>query len=138
MRVSKDALSNLEQSSGEAPMKKLRLVEDQVIAEEEMVADPPLRHRRKRRRRVEGETPRARRTRDDATTTPVPDSEMETETDMEVTEVDDNFNTEMGLHPERDATDPRQRELEILGKRERESQEIEERLHNLGGILCKK
>ena len=42
MRVSKDALSNLEQSSGEAPMKKLRLVEDQVMAEEEMVADPPL------------------------------------------------------------------------------------------------
>jgi hypothetical protein len=63
---------------------------------------------------------------------------METETDMEVTEVDDNFNTEMGLRPERGATDPRQRELELLGKREREGREMEERLHNLGSILCKK
>ena len=42
------------------------------------------------------------------------------------------------MHPERGATDPRQRELELLGKREREGRDIEERLHNLGGILCKK
>ena len=60
--------------------------------------------------------------------TNAPDSEMETETDMEVTEVKDNVNTEMGLHPERGATDPRQRELELLGKREREGRDMEERL----------
>ena len=97
LRVSKEALSILEQSSGEAPLEKLRLVEDQVIAEEEIVADTPLRPRRKRRRRVEG-------TRDDATVTQVLDSEMETETDMEAMKIDDNDITSV-LHPERGAED---------------------------------
>lgn len=83
------------------------------------------------------EPPRARRTRDDATISPVPDSEMETETDMEVTAIDYNDITSAS-HPERDAEDRKQCELELAGKRERIDREMAERLASPGCIICKK
>ena len=86
-------LTQLEQSTGEAPGKRQRLAEDLIndevfVLDEEIVADAPRRRKHKRRRREKN-------------VTNVPDSEMETETDMEVTEVKDNVNTEMGLRPEK-------------------------------------
>ena len=88
------------------PGKRRRLAEsliyDEVfVLDEEIVADTPRRRERKRRLREKKEKNASN----------APDSEMETETDMEVTEVKDNVNTEMGLRPERGATDPRQRSL---------------------------
>jgi len=128
-------------------MKKLKLVEDQVNAEEdtmqeidETLATDTPRRRRKKRRKEDG-TPRRsyqKTTGDEPLTIPVPDSEMDTETDKDATTIDSN-NVTSASQPERSAEAQKRHELEILGKRERLDREINERVSTpLGSITCKK
>ena len=135
LRASKDELFNLAQSSGEAPTKKLRLVEDQVMQEiNETMAENPPRRRRKKRRKEDGTPRRSEQKSGDETMIPVPDSEMETETDMDATTIDYNDFTSAS-HPERFAEAQSRHELELLGKRQRLDREIEEQLSRpLGSI----